>query len=123
MIIPIKTDSKKFFRQFIGLLSSFDPIRNLRPREREVLAEIMYQNYRHKSIEDDLRHIVVFSTKNRKVMCENLNLSEDGLNNNLSVLRKAEVLTRENELPKVLNVFPGKVFDLSFKFKVEKDVD
>lgn len=123
MIIPIKTNPKKFFRQLIGLLSSFPPIKGLRPREQDVLAEIMYQTYVVKDISEELRPVVVFSTKGRQKICNRLSISKDTLYNTLSILRKTGVLYKDNTLPLFLNILPGDTYELSVNFKVEKDVD
>jgi hypothetical protein len=123
MKIPIKTDIGKFFRQLVGLLSSIKPINDLRPREQDVLAEIMNQNYRLKDIKHELRHVVIFSTENRRTMCSNLGISEDTLNNNLSILRKVGVITKDNKLIPILNILPSEEYTLMFTFKIEEDDD
>ena len=66
--IPIKTNNIKFYRQFLELIKSLPPINKLRPKEMDVLAEIMYENGKLKNIEDDYRYTLIFSTKNRREM-------------------------------------------------------
>lgn len=117
MVIPINSNTDIFFRQFIGLLSNFPPLRGLRPRELDVLAEICKQYYKHKdSVDEQFLQLVIFSTENRKVICKNVGISEDVLNNNLSILRKKKILTKDNSLLKVLRVNPSEKYDLLFKF-------
>ena len=119
MNIPIDTTPEKFFRQLIGLLSNFPPIKGLRPRELDVLAEILKQNYRLRDISQEVRSIVTFSTENRKVMCNNLGISEDTMNNNLSILRKNEVLTKDNKIVKFLDIIPKDLYRVSITFNIE----
>ena len=122
--IPVKTSERAFFRQIVGLLSSFPPIRGSRPRELDTLGEILYQNYKFKDVSEDVRSVVIFSTENRKEMCSNLNMSEDAFNNNLSILRKNNIILSDNKLEKyMLRMIPESKYVFSVTFNIVKYED
>ena len=120
MIIPINTNTDKLFRQLVELLSRFPPLNKLRPRELDVLAELIRYNYIHRKLEPEVRQVVIFSTKTRKEICTNINMNEDTLNNNLSILRRNNVLTKDNKLPEYLNIVPTNgLYKFSIVFKLD----
>ena len=121
MKITIPTNIDRFYRQLLDLLDSFDPIKGLRNRELDVLAQIMKYNYIYKNVPEEIRSTVIFSKKIKDEMEETLGISEDVLNNNLSVLRKNNILSKDNQLIKFLNIYPGDTFDFIISFKIKKN--
>lgn len=116
--VQVKTNKDKFFRQFLELIRSIPPINKLRPKELDVLAEIMYQNDKYSDLEDNIRHKVVFDTATRKEMRLKVGISADSFNNNLSILRKHKLLTKQNILmPFLETVRYSDGYKLEFKFK------
>jgi len=116
--IPIKTNSRKFYRQFLELIKSLPPIDKLRPKELDVLSEVMYENGNMSEYKDSDRYTLIFSTKKRKQMRELIGISEDSYNNNLSILRKHGLITKDNKLNKFLSTVVFKDnFSLEFIFK------
>lgn len=119
-VISIPTNDRLFYRQFLELLRSIPPISKLRPKELDVLSEVMYQLNKYSNLAD-VRNTVVFSTQVRKEMRDNLSLGEDSFNNNLSILRKWKILTRDNNLnPFLENVIYSDGSSLEFIFKQKK---
>lgn len=120
MNIKIDTNSDLFYRQLLELLSNFNPIKKLRTGEIKVLSEIMKQHYNFKDVvkSDHLRKNLVFSQDTKQIMCENLGISRDTFNTNLSILRKKGVLNKDNSLIKVLNIFPEEEFKFEVTFKL-----
>ena len=117
--IPIKTNKDKFFRQFLELIRSIPPVSKLRPKELDVLAEIMYQNDKYSDLEDNIKQKMVFDTSTRKEMMLNVGITADSFNNNLSILRKHKLLSKENKLsPFLNNVLYKDGYKLEFTFKV-----
>ncbi len=118
--IPIKTNNRKFYRQFLELIKSLPPINKLRPKEMDVLANIMYENGQMGDMNDDDKYTIIFSTKKRKLIRELIGISEDSYNNNLSILRKHGLITKDNQLNKFLGtvIFKNN-FSLEFIFKSE----
>jgi len=116
--IPIKTNEDKFFRQFLELIRSIPPVSKLRPKELDVLAEIMFQNDKYSDLEDNIRRKMVFDTKTRKEMMLKVGITADSFNNNLSILRKHKLLTKENTLVPFLDTVRYKDgYKLEFNFK------
>jgi len=102
-------------------MANFKPLNQLRPRELDVLAEIMknFDSFRMKDSVKDLRSVLVFSTENRRDMCNSLGISEETFNNNLSILRKHKVLGKDNRLPAFLDISPGPSYTFSVIFKID----
>lgn len=115
--ITIKVNNRTFYRNFLDILKSRVPISNLRPKELDVLAELMYHNAQMKDMSADEKYDILFSTRMRKEMRESIGISEDSFNNNLSILRKWGLITKDNHLNKSLETvrFDGK-FILEFYF-------
>lgn len=116
--IPIKTDTERFFRQFLEVLKSIPPIRNLRPKELDVLAEVMYQNHKYKDYPEEHRLAIIFNPTVRKEMRDKIGIGVDSFNNNISILRKSKILDKNNKLHPFFRgiEFNGK-FELTFTFK------
>lgn len=116
--ISISTDNSKFYRQLLEILRSVPPINKLRPKELAVLAEIMLQNNKYRELDYETRYSILFSTKMRKKMRENIKLGEESFNNNLSLLRKYGIISKDNELNRFFDEveFSDK-YSLEFIFK------
>jgi hypothetical protein len=116
--IPIKTNKEIFYRQFLELLRSISPFNSLRSRELDILGQILYQNNKYKDVSINTRHLIIFSTEVRKEMRDNVGVSEEIFNNNLSGLRKSKLLDSSNRLHRSLSgLFFNKEFTLQFNFK------
>ena len=120
--INLPTTKETFYRQFLEVLKTFPPISKLRPRELEVLAQIMLQNDKYRHLDDDSRQIIVLSTNVRVRIRESIGISEENMNNILSTLRKYKVLTKDNKLIKYfdqVNFEDG--YKLEFNFIKKND--
>ena len=115
MIIKRTVVKDSFYSEILKMLSSINPLSKLRPRELELLAELMKQNDLNRDLDKVKRRIYIFSTENRKNIREILNCSSDALNNNLSILRKHKLLNSNNELLSILDVDSTKGFDFNLK--------
>lgn len=116
--IPIKTNEDKFFRQFLELIRSISPINKLRPKELDVLAEIMYQNNKYSDLEPNIKNTMVFNTNTRKEMRLKIGITEESFNNNLSILRRHGLLSKDNKLIPFLDTVTYKDgYKLEFNFK------
>lgn len=115
--IPIKVTSRTFYREFLTVLKSRVPVNKLRPKELDVLAELMYQHSLLVDLPDEDKYDILFSKRKRKEMRELIGLSEDSYNNNLSFLRKCGLVTKGNRLNKSLETVVFKdQFSLEFLF-------
>lgn len=117
----MKVNIVVFYKVLLTLMNNFPPIRGLRPKEIEMLAEIMHQNYENRNIKDyNKRQIFIFSTENRHVMMENLGVTAGSFNNYLKLLKKKGVITKDNKLLPFLNIIPEKEYSLDFKFSINE---
>lgn len=114
--VPIKTDSKKFYRQYLELMN---PFVKLRGKELDVLAQLLYYNNKLKSIDEKHRWVVIFDYDNKQAIREELGLSEASLNNNLSALRKKGMI-KNNKVIKGLLIYPNKNSKLTFNFIINE---
>lgn len=122
MDFVLNTTTKKSFRQYVEILQ---PIMKFTSKEADILAELMYQNYLNQDIPERARNQYLFSTDNRKVMRNNLNMSVGSFNNNMASLKKRGILKGEI-LPKKLQVLPQKhngkdIVSLKFYFVVDAE--
>ena len=116
--IQIVVTRRGFYKEFLLVLKSRKPIDKLRPKEIDVLAEVMYQNASLETLSLNDRYDLIFATRKRKEMRDLIGISEESFNNNLSILRKYGLITKDNRLNKSLEtvVFNGN-FSLEFLFK------
>lgn len=121
MNIKLTTNIDIFYNQLLQLFSSFNPIKNLRQAEINILAEIMKQNYNYRNIKEHMRRNIIFSQEIKDEMCANLKISRDSFNNYISILRKKKVLNADNTLIKPLIIFPDNEFTFSVTFKLDKN--
>jgi DNA-binding MarR family transcriptional regulator len=115
--IPIATTENKFFRQYLELIN---PLLKLRGKELDVLAELMYYNYKFKDIPDEHRWKLIFDYDTKTKIRTKLDLSDASMNNNLSALRKKGII-KLNKVRDVFLVYPSSNFSLNFKFNVQAD--
>lgn len=121
MKIPLKVSRITFYKVLLTLMNKFPPIRGLRPKEVDMLAEIMCQNYENRGIENyDKRQMFIFSTANRQVMMKNLGVTQGSFNNYLKQLKKKKLVSKDNKLLPFLNIIPEKEYSLDFKFSINE---
>lgn len=114
--IKITTDKEKFYRQVLSLLSSMSPVKDLRPKELEVLSRILYYNNEYKHLDEDARMVLIFSTQMRRTIREELGLSEDSFNNNVSRLRKLGILSSDSRLHTFFSsILFSREYEITFK--------
>lgn len=119
-VIPIRTNRDKFFRQVLELLRSLPPFNKLRPRELELLSKLMAYSDEFKTLDRDSRYDLIFSTRTRRTIADDLDMSEDAFNNNLSILRRHGLLTKDNRFAPILeDLYYDSKFELTYKFVKE----
>jgi DNA-binding MarR family transcriptional regulator len=112
--IPISTDGRKFFRQYLELIN---PLIKLRGKELDVMSELLYYNDKFKDIPEEHRWKLIFDYDVKTEIREKLNLSDASLNNNLSALRKKGILVK-NRILKSFLIYPDSTCKLSFIFTI-----
>jgi hypothetical protein len=110
--IPLQTTERKFFRQIIELLN---PLLKLRPKELDVLAELMYKNHVLRSIPLEHRWKLIFDSASRKEMRESTKQSIASFNNNIATLKKNRLIT-DNGIKSHLDISYDPKFTLTFEF-------
>ena len=123
MKIPIRTTKNNFHRKMLEVLKIFPPISNLRPKELDVLGEIMKQNEAYRTLSKSKRRMIILSKENKKDIQNRLKISPAFMNNILTTLRKYRLLTRENDLIPLLDIIPDNKFTVEIEFRTDASED
>ena len=115
---PIGTTIETFYKQVVVLLN---PILKLRGKEQDVLAQLMYSNYKHQDLNDSIRWKIIMDYDNKTEIQQNLNISAASMYNYMSTLRKKGILV-DNKIHKNYLILPGKEFSLRFKFNINEPI-
>jgi hypothetical protein len=121
MKLNIKTTKKKAYRQIVEIIRSIPPLDVLRNRELDVLAILMYYNYKYKDVSEDIRWRVINDTSTKKEMQREINMTEDIFNNNISLVRKAGLINKEGRIPKSLQIMIDDRYYVNFNFEIHED--
>ena len=121
MKLDVNTTQKKVFRQVVEIIRSIPPLDRLRNRELDVLAILMYYNYKYKDLEENIRWRIINDTSTRKEMQDEINMSNDVFINNISLVRKAGLLSKDGKLLSFLMFDVKDRYDVTFKFKIKPD--
>ena len=98
MELPITVTKEQKFMWIVEILgSTIQPFKSLRPKEREVLAQLYYYNTIHQNVPEEYRSKVTFSKETKQLICDRLGITVDNLYNIMVVLRKKNLLTKEPE--------------------------
>jgi hypothetical protein len=122
-IYNLKATERAFFNMYVELMTVQSPINKLRKQERQVLAEIMYQNNLiskdYRNPEDPKKWRELFSYERKQQMAEAVsNMSEASFANCLSSLRKHKLLNIDNYLHERLRVYPNEKNGIVFNFTI-----
>jgi len=107
-------------KMFKGFVTTMQPVLNLRDREADVFAQLLYYNYLKRDIKNlKDRFELVFSSKTKKLIMQNLDIKDSILQNTLSILRKKNLIIN-NEIPLKYHIYltDGKI-ELTFKFNIK----
>jgi predicted DNA-binding protein (UPF0251 family) len=115
-VIPISTTLVPFFKQVVVLLN---PFLKLRGKEQDVLAQLMYSNYKYRELEENIRWKIIMDYDNKSEMQESIGISAASMYNYLSSLRKKGIIV-DNKVHKNYLIIPGGEFNLRFKFKINE---
>jgi hypothetical protein len=113
------TTEQKMFKAFV---TTMQPVLNLRDREADVFAQLLYYNFLKKDIKNlKDRFELVFSTKTKKLIMQNLDIKDSILQNTLSILRKKNLIIN-NEIPLKFHIYPtDNKIELTFNFKLKEN--
>ena len=121
MRLNINTTHKKVYRQMVEIMKSFPPLNTLRNRELDVLAILMYYNYKFRAIEDEIRWRIINDTSTKRDMQSEVGMTEDIFNNNISIIRRTGLLDKDNKIPKFLQIMVDDKYEVIFAFKITED--
>lgn len=121
--IPINTNTRRFFRQYVEILQ---PLFNIRAREADVLAALLYESYLRKDIndiKDRFKLILDYDTKIR--MQEELKMSTAVFRNCMVRLRKKGIIGKFDIVKPgfLINPIEGENVDIKFTFKFVLDAE
>lgn len=94
MTINLKITEDVYYRTVISLFKSIYPFSRCSPRELDILAELLYLDHLYsKTITDiDIRNKLLFDYDTKIKIIEKLNISLAVLDNNISALRKKNII-------------------------------
>ena len=96
----VDTNPEKYFQQLVEILRIFPPFSQLRKRQRETFAEILYQFYIYRDETEAVRERLVFDYKTKEEIAARLGISKGNLYNIYKELRQFKLLTKEGINPK-----------------------
>ena len=114
----VDTNPEKYFHQVIEILKIFPPFNQLRKRQREAFAEVLYQFHIYRNEGEDVRERLVFDYKTKEEIATRLGISKGNLYNIYKELRQLNLLTKDgiNEKFQIGYMqYPGITFKFSEK--------
>lgn len=91
----VDTNPEKYFHQVVEILKIFPPFNQLRKRQREAFAEILYQFHIYRNEGEDVRERLVFDYKTKEEIAIRLGISKGNLYNIYKELRQLNLLTKD----------------------------
>ena len=91
----VDTNPEKYFHQVVEILKIFHPFNQLRKRQREAFAEILYQFHIYRNEGEDVRERLVFDYKTKEEIASRLGISKGNLYNIYKELRQLNLLTKD----------------------------
>jgi len=95
----VDTNPEKYFHQVVEILKIFPPFSQLRKRQRQTFAEILYQFYLYREETEAVRERLVFDYKTKEEIAARLGISKGNLYNIYKELRQFDLLTKEGINP------------------------
>lgn len=117
LIFPLKTDSHKFFHQYVRIIRPLLGV-HLSKGELEVLAELLLINNDYKDLSQKTKDKLLLDYDNKIKIMNNLNINMQVLNNILTKLRKKNLLIG-SRLKANLGVHPEEENTITFKLMLK----
>jgi len=116
MKLIIKSKEEDYFRKMLELLSPIPPFKTLSGREKDVLSQLLYYNYKVLYLTKEERNAYIFSKASKEKMRKTINISKPSFDNQMAALRKKGFITYTS----VDSKFEMKKLDdeLTFVFKI-----
>lgn len=116
MKIPVKSNETKYFRQVLEFLSPLSPFNTISGREKDVLSQLLYYNWKVGDLPKEARDAYIFSKSTKERMRASVNISKQSFDNQMAALRRKNFITYNSIDPK----FEIKLMDpeLVFSFQL-----
>ena len=116
--IKVPTNKDNFYRRVLEVLKSFPPFTSLTAKELDVLGQLMKYNEIHDKLDSYSKSILFTSAGFKKMVRDEIGMSEPSFNNNMSKLRKAKLITENGTLHKFIDsIRYKKEYEIKFIFK------
>jgi|GEM_PF-3106387 len=115
MKLQIKVNNElDFFKKLLMILSDTRPVSLLRPRERELLAYLLYYNNKYKDRDVEEREKLVFHKSTLIDICEAMDIDMQTFYNNKSHLKNKKILTDGYLSKFFINLYYKNNFSITF---------
>lgn len=106
MDLHVKTKGKlDFFIKVLSILALTNPVKSLRPKERTLLAYLLYYNDKYKALDIEDRAKLVFDKKTRIDISEAMDMDAQTFYNNKSQLKIKGLLDDEYLSKKFISLY------------------
>lgn len=117
MEFKIKTENKlDFFIKVIKILSLVYPVNQLRPKERTLLAYLLYYNDKYKALDIEERAGLIFNKSTRIDIQEAMGMDQQTFYNLKSELKKKKILNDEYLTKSFISLYHKDNFEIKFLF-------
>lgn len=117
MRIPVKSNESKYFRHVLEFLSPLTPFNSISGREKDVLSQLLYYNWKVIDLPKEERSAYVFSKAVKEKMRQSLNISKPSFDNQMAALRRKRFITYNSIDPKF--EIKSMDTDLTFTFQIQ----
>lgn len=117
MKIPVKSTEFKYFRQVLEFLSPVPPFHSISGREKDVLSQLLYHNWKAMDLPKEERDAYVFSKSAKERMRKTLNISKPSFDNQMAALRRKGFITYNSIVPKF--EIKGLDMEITFTFQIQ----
>ena len=117
--IPVKD----YYRQLLDILDFIHPFDKLRPRQKDIYAELLKKNNKYKSLDPKDRNKLIFDKSTYKEIAATLDLSSSNIYNIMGELKDLGLIisTEDNENIMEDKYIPPKVDIIAFKLIEDKN--
>ena len=122
-VIRLKSSGNlsKGYRMYVELILPL--LNNTRKRSADVFSQLLYFNYLKREIKsDEDRFDIIFSTKYKNMIKENLNISDAVLQNCLTELRKNKLIV-DNKISNNYMVYPNSNDEIIVEYNIDLKIN
>jgi hypothetical protein len=113
--ININSECRSFFKQYVVIT---EPFHKLKGRAADVLSQLLYYNYFYRNLETNIKWKMIFDYDTKLEIREYLDISGPVLENNLSYLRKKNVIVNNRVVDSFLVIPEENSVQLVFNWNI-----